>query len=69
MTFNLVLPEVLPCAKFFAAFFAGILHAPLHPLFRGPAVCHVVADEPLCYPHQAIVVADRLYIDICILIY
>jgi len=69
MAFNLVLPEVLPCAKFFAALFARILHAPLAHLFRDPAVCHVVADEPLCYPYQATVVADRLYIDICILIY
>jgi hypothetical protein len=69
MTFNLVLPEVLPCAKLFAALFAGVLHAPLAFLFSGPAVCYVVADEPLCYPYQATVVADRLYIDIWILFY
>jgi hypothetical protein len=66
MTFNLVLPEVLPRAKFFAAFFAGILHASLALLFRGSTICYVVANEPLCYPYQAIVVAGRLYMDICV---
>jgi hypothetical protein len=51
MAFNLVLPQVLPCAKLFAALFARVLHAPIavfRVLFR-----HVVADQPLCYPYQA----------------
>ena len=51
MTFNLVLPQMLPCAKHFAALFARVLHAPtavFRVLFR-----HVVADKSLCYPYQA----------------
>jgi hypothetical protein len=69
MTFNLVLPQVLPGAKLFAAFLARILHAPLALLFRGPAICHVVANQSFCNPDQAFVVAGRLYIDICIIVY
>jgi hypothetical protein len=69
MVFDLVLPKVLPRAKLFAALFAGILHAPLALLFRGPAVCHIVADQPLRYPDQACVVAGRLYMEICVVIY
>jgi hypothetical protein len=69
MTFNLVLPQVFPRAKLFAALFAGILHAPLTFLFRSPALCHIVADKPFCYSDQATVVAGRLYIEICIVIY
>jgi len=68
MAFNLVLPQVLPRAKLFAALFAGILRAPLALFFRSPAVCHVVADQPLCYPDQATVVAGRLYMEICVII-
>ena len=51
MAFNLVLPQMLPCAKFFAALFARVLHGPTavsRVLFR-----HVVADKPFCYPYQA----------------
>jgi hypothetical protein len=51
MAFNLVLPQVLPCAKLFAALFARVLHAPtavFRVLFRD-----VVADKPLCYSYQA----------------
>jgi hypothetical protein len=69
MAFNLVLPQMLPGAKLLATFLAGILHAPLALLFRGPAICHVVANESFCNPDQAVVVAGRLYIDICIIVY
>jgi hypothetical protein len=68
VVFNLVLPQVLPSAKPFAALFAGILHTPLALLFRSSALCYVVTDQPLCYPDQATVVAGRLYIDIWIII-
>jgi len=44
VAFDLVLPQMFPCAKLFAAFFAGILSTPLGLLFRRPAICHVVAD-------------------------
>ena len=67
VAFDLVLPQMFPCAKLFTAFFAGILSTPLGLLFRRPAICHVVADEPFCYPYQASVVADRLYIEIWVL--
>ena len=68
MTFNLVLPKVLPCAKLLAALFARILHAPLGLLFGGSTVCYIVTDEPLCNPYQATLVAGRLYMDICVII-
>jgi hypothetical protein len=51
MAFNLVLPQMLPCAKLFAALFARVLHAPT-PVFR-VLFRHIVADKPLCYPYQA----------------
>jgi hypothetical protein len=67
MAFNLVLSQVLPCAKLFAALFAGVLHAPL--AFRRLALRDVVANKPLCDPDQACVVAGRLYMDICVIAY
>lgn len=67
MTFNLVLPQVLPCAKLFPALFAGVLHAPL--AFGRLALCDVVTDQPLCDPDQASVVADRSYMEICVIAY
>ena len=67
MAFDLVLPQVLPCAELFAALFTGVLHAPLALLLGSLAFRHVVADEPLCYPDQASVVADRSYMDICVI--
>jgi hypothetical protein len=69
MAFDLVLPQVLPRAEFLAALFAGILRAPLALLLGCPALCHVVADEPLCDPDQANVVAERSYMEICVIAY
>jgi hypothetical protein len=69
MAFDLVLSQVLPRAEFLAALFAGILRAPLALLLRGFALYYVVADEPLCYPDQASVIAGRLYMDICVIAY
>ena len=68
MAIYFMLAEVLPRAKSLAAFFAGILHAPSVRVFRGAPASNVEADEPLCYPDQATVFAERLYIEICIII-
>jgi hypothetical protein len=51
MAFNLVLPQVFPCAKLFAALFARVLHAPT-AVFR-LVFGHVVTNKSLCYPYQA----------------
>jgi hypothetical protein len=67
MAFDLVLPEVFPCAKFFAALFTRILHAPLALFFRGSTIRNIVADEPLCNPYQTTVVAGSFYMDICVI--
>jgi hypothetical protein len=67
VAFDLVLPEVFPRPKFLAALFTGILQPPL-TFFLGPAFRNVVADEPLCNPDQANVVAGRLYMEICVII-
>jgi len=68
MGFDFVLPQVLPCTKLFATLFAGIKHPPVGLLFRGFALRHVIADQPLCNPDQVLLVAGRFYIEICIII-
>jgi len=69
MTFNFVLSQMLPCAKFLAALFACILQATRALFLRSPFIYYIIAHEPLCYPNQAFLVAGRFYIEICILIY
>jgi len=64
MLFNFVLPQVLPRSKHLATLFARILNSP------GPSMAalwvfgNIKANQPLCYPYQAIVIKDRSYMEV-----
>ncbi len=68
MSLDLVLPQMFPCVKFFAALFTSILHSSSDEsrvLFYS-----VVADKPLCYSYQVatIIFGMQFYMDILVIL-
>ena len=66
MAFNLVLPQMFPRTKLFAALFTRVLQATCALFLRSPTIYYVIAHEPLCDSNQTSLVACMFYIEIVI---